>query len=137
MHDVGRVVNYYNHHMHTFYLILHGPLYGLDNREKTIAAFIGGLHDGSGFSASIADYRAVLKPRDEGIIRLLALFTEIAESLDRSESGLVGSVDCIIEEDKVLINLKEKNGAASVEYAATERVAKKFTRILRREPQLV
>jgi exopolyphosphatase / guanosine-5'-triphosphate,3'-diphosphate pyrophosphatase len=23
LHDIGRVVNYYNHHMHTFYLVLH------------------------------------------------------------------------------------------------------------------
>lgn len=133
LHDVGRVVNYYNHHMHTFYLVLHAPLYGLNNREKTIAAFIGGMHDGSVFSASIADYRAVLRPGDEGIIRLLSLITEIAESLDRSESGHVGSVNCTIGEEMVTIGLIQKNGAASVEYAATERTAKKFKRLFKRD----
>jgi hypothetical protein len=61
------------------------------------------MHDGSGFSVSIADYRAVLRPGDEGIIRLLSLFAEIAESLDRSESGQVGSVNCTIGEEVVTI----------------------------------
>jgi exopolyphosphatase / guanosine-5'-triphosphate,3'-diphosphate pyrophosphatase len=133
LHDIGRVVNYYNHHMHTFYLVLHAPLYGLNNREKTIAAFIGGLHDGSGFSASIADYRAVLKPGDEGIIRLLSLLAEIAESLDRSETGQVGSAICSIGKEIVTIGLVQKNGAASVEYAATERTAKKFKHLFKRD----
>ncbi len=136
LHDIGRVVNYYNHHMHTFYLVLHSPLYGFNNREKTIAAFIGGMHDGSGFSVSIADYRAVLKPGDEGIIRLLSLFAEIAESLDRSESGQVGSINCTLGEEIVTIKLAQINGAAAVEYAATERTVKKFKRIFKRDLQL-
>ena len=47
LHDVGKIINFYDHARHSAFMIGHAPLYGLTQREQLIASFIAGFHHAS------------------------------------------------------------------------------------------
>ena len=132
LHDVGRAINYYNHHAHSFYLILNARLNGLTHREKVIAAFVAGFHNSSAFKEVVKDYSAILRPEDELIIRQLAILVQIADLLDRSECGLVQALRCHLANGHVQVMLSTE-GLAENEYEAVECTRKKFAKLFGKE----
>lgn len=132
LHDIGRVINYYNHHAHSFYLILNSRLHGLNHREKVMAAFIAGYHDASSFKVNVQQYQQLLQDQDQQVIRQLALFAQIAELLDRSHCGCIKQIHCHCSGDDVQIMLSTQ-GAAHPEYIAIEETKKPFEKLFRRK----
>jgi exopolyphosphatase / guanosine-5'-triphosphate,3'-diphosphate pyrophosphatase len=96
LHDVGIVVNYYNHGEHGFYLLTHTGIDGLTHRELIMVAYAVASHSGSGYQLKrFADYRKLLEPGDAEIITKLGGLLRLCESLDRSESGNIQSIRCV------------------------------------------
>jgi exopolyphosphatase/guanosine-5'-triphosphate,3'-diphosphate pyrophosphatase len=98
LHDIGMHIEYYNHHRHGFYLILNARLCGLTNDEIIKVAFLVGSHRDTKLKEDLERYRLVLDKETQDRLRRLAIFLQFAEKLDRSESGVVESIDVMLEE---------------------------------------
>jgi exopolyphosphatase/guanosine-5'-triphosphate,3'-diphosphate pyrophosphatase len=125
LHDCGMRIKYYNHQRHSCYMILNANLYGVSHREIVLAAFVACCHKKEDINAyEWARYRDILNEDDLEIVKRLGVMLRIAESLDRSMSGTVKSINCDILGDSVIMKT-EVDGDATLEIrnamaAATE-----------------
>ncbi|MFO7820198.1 MAG: hypothetical protein R6V17_08200, partial [Halanaerobacter sp.] len=110
MHDIGNHINYYDHHEHSFYMILNSGINGLSHRELLLSAYISASHRHTKYSLhkynlNRASFQKIINKDgpDKEVIRKTGILLEIAESLDRSMNGIVEAVQCSITEDKVKI----------------------------------
>lgn len=115
LHDCGMRIKYYNHQRHSCYMILNSTLYGVSHRDIVLAAFTACCHKKEDINAyDWARYRDILHEDDIEIVKRLGVMLRIAESLDRSMSGSVKSINCDILGDSVIMKT-EVDGDASLE----------------------
>jgi exopolyphosphatase/guanosine-5'-triphosphate,3'-diphosphate pyrophosphatase len=108
MHDVGSAIRYYDHHRHSYYLIMHTNIYGLTHREQVMAAFIAAAHRKQDRPRDWARFKGVLEEGDPEIIAKLGVLVRIAESFDRTMSGAVEDVACDVLGDSVIMKTQAK-----------------------------
>ena len=115
LHDCGMRIKYYNHQRHSCYMILNANLYGVSHRDIVLAAFTACCHKKEDINAyDWARYKDVLHEDDIEIVKKLGVILRIAESLDRSMSGTVKSINCDILGDSVIMKT-EVDGDATLE----------------------
>lgn len=120
VHDLGVLVNYYDHHKHSAYIILRSALPGYSHREIALIALLAKSHRKG--SIELGDLVAILKKDDEQRVTQLSALLRIAEYLERSKSQVVRGVRCEIG-DPVRI-WAETVGDATVEiWEANRRIA--------------
>ena len=88
LHDIGTFLSYSNHRGHSYYFIRNADLLGFDQTEIAIIAAIALFHS-KGMPSFKDKQFDDLSKRDRKIIRSLCIFLRIAESLDRSHTGVV------------------------------------------------
>jgi exopolyphosphatase/guanosine-5'-triphosphate,3'-diphosphate pyrophosphatase len=88
LHDVGSFISYHNHHLHSYYLIRNYGLSGFSPREILLMAYLARYHRKKPPRKKTL---AVLPlgTGDQELIRVLSAFLRMAESLDRSHTGLI------------------------------------------------
>ena len=115
LHDCGERIKFYNHQRHSCYMILNSSLYGVSHRDIVLAAFTACCHKKEDINAyDWARYRDILHEEDIEIVKRLGVMLRIAESLDRTMSGTVKSINCDILGDSVIMKT-EVDGEASLE----------------------
>ncbi|HEY8390191.1 MAG TPA: Ppx/GppA phosphatase family protein [Clostridia bacterium] len=115
LHDCGQRIKYYDHHRHSFYIILNSHLYGLTQRELLLSAFVASAHRKDGLNIGEWNkYKDILKEEDLPAVRKLGVILRIAESLDRSMSGAVKTLSCDVLGDSVIMKT-EVEGDCSLE----------------------
>src|SRR5207302_1163806 len=128
LHDIGVHISYERHHHHSYYLIKNGDLRGFDPDEIETIALIARYHR-----------RATPKRRHEGYgdlphkrrraIGTLSAILRLAESLDRSHSQSVASLDLHDRGQDGLLQIRT-GGDAELELWAAGRHAQPFERLL-------
>lgn len=98
--DVGYVVNYDKHHLHSFNLILHSALAGFSSGEVSIIAHLARYHRAA-TPKSDHDGFAALAKRDQETVRRLAGIVRIAVGLDRTHVQALQDVRLVFENDSV------------------------------------
>ncbi|MCE5299180.1 MAG: Ppx/GppA family phosphatase [Methanoregulaceae archaeon] len=88
LHDVGSFISYNNHHVHSYYLIRNSELAGFLPREILLMAFLARYHRKKPPKKKTLSVLP-LGPGDQELIRVLSVFLRMAESLDRSHTGLI------------------------------------------------
>jgi exopolyphosphatase / guanosine-5'-triphosphate,3'-diphosphate pyrophosphatase len=88
LHDVGMFLSYSSHQAHTYYLIRNADLLGFDQTEIEILATVGFFHRKK-FPKKKHPQFAVLDKRSRRAVRVMSILLRIAESLDRSHTGVV------------------------------------------------
>ncbi len=88
LHDIGSFISYTNHHAHSYYLIRNTELLGFDQKEIAIMAYITRFHRKKPPRKKQLQISGLDKNTRE-TIRLLSAFLRLAESLDRSHTGLI------------------------------------------------
>jgi exopolyphosphatase/guanosine-5'-triphosphate,3'-diphosphate pyrophosphatase len=124
LHDIGVHISYESHHRHSHYLIRHGDLRGFEPEEIEAIALIARYHR-----------RATPKRRHEGFgdlprsgrraVRSLAALLRLAESLDRSHSQSITSIDLHDRGEDALLQLRT-TGDSELELWAAMRHAAPF-----------
>ncbi|HBN11991.1 MAG TPA: Ppx/GppA family phosphatase [Clostridiales bacterium] len=115
LHDCGQRIKFYNHQRHSCYMILNSTLYGVVHRDIVLAAFTACCHKKEDIIPyDWARYRDILGEDDLEIVKRLGVMLRIAESLDRSMSGTVKSINCDILGDSVIMKT-EVDGDAALE----------------------
>jgi exopolyphosphatase/guanosine-5'-triphosphate,3'-diphosphate pyrophosphatase len=88
LHDVGSFVSYDKHHASSAFLIRNADLLGFSQDELAVMAATAFFHRKTTPSRKHPEM-AALDERSQEIVRAQCIFLRIAESLDRSHSGLV------------------------------------------------
>ena len=117
LHDAGTTIKFYDHHKHTAYIILNSMIYGLTHREIVMAAYVASAHkDGVPVTADMTKYLSMLSEEDIDAVKKLGLVLKIAESFDRSMSGIITGITCDILGDSVIMKtITENNADCSLE----------------------
>lgn len=94
-------------------MILNSTLYGVTHREIVLAAFTACCHKKEDINPlDWARFRDILTDDDVEIVKRLGVILRIAESLDRSKSGTVKSINCDILGDSVIMKTEVVGDAA-------------------------
>ncbi len=90
LHDIGTVVDYYDHHKHSAYIILNAGLPGYSHREIALIAALCQNHRKG--RPSLDHLRAIPEPGDLERLSRLAALLRLAEHLDRSRTSAVAGL---------------------------------------------
>ncbi len=91
LQDVGYLINYDQHHKHSYHLILNSRLAGFRPRELELIANIARYHRGAKPKQKHANFRQLSEEDQQRVVRLAAIL-RIAGGLDRSHSQQVRDV---------------------------------------------
>lgn len=112
MHDCGMRIKYYNHQLHSHYIILNSNIYGVPHKEIIMAAFVAAGHRKTEFAKDeILRYKEILTQDDVLMIKKLSVILRIAESFDRAQSGVVTNVNCDVLGDSVIVKTETVDNA--------------------------
>ena len=126
LHDIGTVVDYYDHHKHSDYIIQSAGLPGYSQRETTLVALLC-LYHRKGKPA--LDRLAILsEPDDLRRVSRLASLLRLAEYLDRSRTQAIAGLRLRFDGDeKAQLLARVRAGAdARVEIWEAQRNAELF-----------
>jgi exopolyphosphatase/guanosine-5'-triphosphate,3'-diphosphate pyrophosphatase len=130
LHDSGIKIQYSNHQLHSFYLILNAGINGLTHEEMLIAAF-SALNHRTGKKVQVdAEYAKMLSKQDLNIIDVFSSILQIAEYLDRDMDGVVRDVNCVISDDAVTLNVLSQEHSVFTDMILDE-CGKKFNRVFK------
>ncbi|MGL4876375.1 MAG: HD domain-containing protein [Clostridium sp.] len=131
LHDCGTSIDYYNHHRHSFYIILNSELKGLNHKEMLMSASIAASHRNNRFKIALSPYSSILNKIDMKHIDYLGTILKIAEGLDRSLEGAVRDLSVLISSDKVSIYL---NSRLDLEFEINQamRASKHFSEVYKK-----
>jgi exopolyphosphatase/guanosine-5'-triphosphate,3'-diphosphate pyrophosphatase len=88
LHDIGAFLSYNNHQIHTAYLIRNADLLGFNQTEIAIMAATAFFHRKTTPRKKHPEFSVLEKPVQK-IVTLLSTILRIAETLDRSHTGLI------------------------------------------------
>ncbi|MBL8179247.1 MAG: Ppx/GppA family phosphatase [Bryobacterales bacterium] len=134
LHDTGHFIGDTAHHRHSAYIVANSGMPGFTGRERELIAALCRFHRKSMPGPKHEQYHA-LPPPDQQTLLLLLPLLRLADSLDRSHSQQVESVDCALRANSVLIKVKSKSGA-DLDLWAAERAGDAFRQIYGRTLQL-
>ena len=137
LHDAGASIKYYDYEKHTAYIILNASIYGLSTREMVMAALVASAHANDDLNMSdIVRYKAYVSEEDVDVIRKLGIMLRIAESLDRSMSSCILSINCDVLGDSVIMKT-EVDGDASLEIKDALNAYSDFKRIFHKNLEIL
>jgi exopolyphosphatase/guanosine-5'-triphosphate,3'-diphosphate pyrophosphatase len=137
LHDIGRTVKYYSHARHSWYMILNAPICGATHREIVLAAFVAGCHNHEDVPvAEWQKYKDIVNEEDFDAVKKLGVLLRIAESLDRSQCGVVTGINCDVLGDSVIMKT-EITGDAALEIRDAAAANPEFKRAFRKNLEIL
>lgn len=103
LHDCGTSIDYYDHHKHSFYIILHSYINGLTHKELLISASIAASHRFNNYSIPQPPFAAIINRLDVKAVELISVLLKLAEGLDRGLVGAVTNLDISYDDATVTI----------------------------------
>ncbi len=114
LHDVGYHIAHRKHHVHGYYLIMHGDLRGFSSEEKAMLAHLVRYHRGAKPKRSHEEF-AMLPRKARLTIARLAAILRIADGLDRSHFSLIDRLYSVTRRGRTIrFNLLTSAPAADV-----------------------
>jgi len=93
LHEVGYLINYEKHHLHSYHLIMHGNLRGLSPQQRELVANVARYHRRSGPKRKHENF-ARLQPADRETVKRLSALMRLADGLDRTHRQQIRAVQC-------------------------------------------
>ena len=132
LHDSGISIRYYDHHKHSFYIILNSPINGLNHKELIMAASIAYCHRSMVPQINTMAFTGIINRLDGEVIGKLSILLRIAEALDQNMMGVVKIKRCSIDIDKVTVFISGlKDPSLEIEKAMLNK--DKFKEIFKRD----
>jgi len=128
LHDIGVHISYERHHKHSYYLIKNGDLRGFEPDEIDAIALLARYHRSATPKRRHEGFGELPRKR-RATVRTLAAILRLAESLDRSHSQTISTIDLRDRGDDGLLQIRTA-GDAELELWAAGRHAAPFERIL-------
>lgn len=138
LHDAGNRVKYYDHHKHSCYIILNSNLYGISHKDLVMAAFMACMHrKGDVNMVEFMRYREMLTEEDVDAVFKLGVIVRIAESLDRSMSGVIKTITCDVLGDSVIMKTDSEGAECSLEIKDAMTSVQDFRRAYKKQLQIL
>ncbi len=113
LHDSGSRIKFYSRYRHSQYFILNSNLFGVSHRDLVLASFVAmGTRREEFSAADWVKYKDLLKEEDLTAVLRLSVILRIAESLDRTMSGVVKTINCDVLGDSVIMKTTVEGDAA-------------------------
>lgn len=125
LHDVGIHIEYYDHHVHGFYLILNSRMYGLTNAELISVAYLVGSHREASIKNRMEGFEGIVPKSEAQRLSKLIVLLNIAEQLDRAERSIVSDINIQVTESTAMIKLISSE-STELERASAERFTERF-----------
>ena len=137
LHDCGRTLKYYNHARHSWYTILNSSISGATHREIILAAFVAGCHNREDVPMiEWQKYKDIVTEEDLDAVKKLGVLLRIAESLDRTQCGVVTGLNCDVLGDSVIMKTMV-NGDAALEIRDAEAANPEFKKAFRKNLEIL
>jgi len=104
LHDIGMFVSARSHHKHSMYLIQNSELFGLSRKDIMLVALTARYHRRSSPKIVHQEY-AALDSEGRLAVAKMAAILRVADSLDRSHSQRISSIECRDEKDRLVISI--------------------------------
>jgi len=134
LHDIGTHISYARHHRHSYYLIKNGDLRGFHPDEIEVMALVARYHRRGTPKRSHEEYARLATPLRR-TVRTLASILRVAESLDRSHTQTISSLDIRDRGEDVLMQVHTPTDA-ELEVWATNRHLQPFEQLLKKPVRL-
>jgi exopolyphosphatase / guanosine-5'-triphosphate,3'-diphosphate pyrophosphatase len=102
LHDIGMFVSTRSHHKHSMYLIQNSELFGLSRKDILLVALTARYHRRGSPKPVHAEYSSLDREGRLAVAKMAAIL-RVADSLDRSHSQRISSVECRLEKDSLVI----------------------------------
>lgn len=129
--NCGYLINFDQHHKHSYRLIVNSELPGFERQDLRILANVARYHRGSPPKAKHEGY-AALPPRDQQRVGKLAALVRLALALDRTQQQQVRDLKCEVFPERVEITIAA-TGNAEVDLWAARRKVELFDKVFRRQ----
>lgn len=131
LHDVGKIINYYDHARLSAFTIGYAPLYGLQQVEQICTSFIAGYHHGTS-NKTLRSYRYASLPTPENwkMIRQVSTLLALAEAADVTYEHFITSVDITLVENVAAFVMTTLPGS---NYSAADYEMKKLAKQFKKE----
>lgn len=129
LHDIGLVVDFYDHHKHGAYLVSNHVFGGWSHAEQVILALLVRYHRKGKPQAGA--YRGLLGDEGQDCLEKLAVLLRLSEHLERARSGRVEELAVEIGDEAVTLRLRGPQNAW-VEAWEAQKDAPLFQRVYRR-----
>lgn len=126
LHQVGIAVNFYDWQTHTFYVLLHSKMVGLDHRERLLVAMIASFKNKKKIRELSQPYQSLLAAGDEDMAQKLSILLSMARALDRAMSNDIVDVVCEVTDKKVKIKVQSINPDIKLELKEAGEFQQKF-----------
>ena len=131
LQDVGYLINYKQHHKHSYQLIVNSQLPGFRRHELELIANVARYHRGARPKKKHANFRKLTK-LDRMRVRQLAAILRIAGGLDRGHLQRVQSVAITGDTSKMVMEITA-TGDPDLELWAARGLTSLFKRAFRRD----
>lgn len=105
LHDIGYLINYAQHHKHSYHLIVHADLPGLTTSQVQVIANVARYHRAADPKLKHRSF-AMLSDQDRAMVRSLSGILRIADGLDRTHMQSVTGLDLKIEEKQAFFEIE-------------------------------
>jgi exopolyphosphatase / guanosine-5'-triphosphate,3'-diphosphate pyrophosphatase len=135
LHDIGHYVSDTRHHKHSQYLVANSDMAGFTDREREVIANLCRYHRKS-MPSSIHPAFQALSAEEKRVTTLLAPLLRLADALDRNNDQRLQSVECLLRDGGVVLELKSDSDVDLEQWAA-ERAGEIFTQVYQKPITLV
>jgi exopolyphosphatase/guanosine-5'-triphosphate,3'-diphosphate pyrophosphatase len=102
LHEVGYLINYEKHHLHSYHLIMHGNFHGLSPRQREVVANIARYHRKGAPKRKHANF-AKLTEEEQQTVRRLSALLRLADGLDRTHMQRITQLHCELRDRQLLV----------------------------------
>lgn len=129
--DIGYVVNYDKHHVHSANLILHADLPGLTSEQTRLIALVARFHRGAAPRKRHPMLRDLTK-HQRAVVRVLSSIVRVAVGLDRSHTQSINAVRLVPSADQLRVLVDCEPGTdPAVDLWGAQRKSVVFSSILK------
>ena len=137
LHDIGIHISFYDHSLHSFYLILNSYINGLSHIEVLLVAIIASGYSESKLKEFIsAKYLKLLTPSQYQAATKLSTIIRLSESLDKSETSKINILNVYVEKNYVQINTSSSTNA-DLEYESVKKHENLFKKAFKRNLKVI
>jgi len=133
LRGIGRRVNFYDRHRHTFAIVLGARLFGLSHREQVLVAAAAAYEGPRHARDVLAPYHALLERGDSVLAQRLGLAAAYAEALARSAPGEVAELAVDIGPSLITLGIAGIAPPPALPFSELERLALQFPKVFGRK----